>query len=338
MHAFDVLGDPVRRRILELLADGELTSGALTAVVQAEFGISQPAVSQHLRVLRDSGFATVRPDGARRLYAVDSAPLHEVDAWLDPFRRFWEQRLDSLGTELARGKRERRLAHRTRRTEGGTHRMIDIVREIEAIHRAVGTGRLGAGEGRVVRIRRTYDSPIDDVWDALTTPERISRWFLPISGDYRLGGRYQLEGNAGGEIVDCERPRRFKVTWEYGEMPDAGPASEVEVRLSPAGDGSTTVELEHVAIVPDEMWDRFGPGAVGVGWDGGVLGLSLHLRGGSVDDPIAWQLSAEGREWAALSSVAWGAAYEASGADPAVAATAVANTTAFYAPEPETPS
>jgi DNA-binding transcriptional ArsR family regulator len=109
VHAFDVLGDPVRRRILELLAEGELTSGAIAVVVQAEFGISQPAVSQHLKVLRDSGFATVRPEGARRLYAVDSAPLHEVDVWLDPFRRFWEQRLDSLATELARGKRERRL-------------------------------------------------------------------------------------------------------------------------------------------------------------------------------------------------------------------------------------
>ncbi len=110
MHAFDVLADPVRRRILELLADGELTSGAITTVVQDEFGISQPAVSQHLRVLRDSGFATVRPQGTRRLYAVDSAPLQEVDVWLDPFRRFWNQRLDSLATELARGKREQRLA------------------------------------------------------------------------------------------------------------------------------------------------------------------------------------------------------------------------------------
>ena len=109
MHAFDVLGDPVRRRILELLADGELTSGAITAVVQAEFGISQPAVSQHLKVLRDSGFATVRPEGTRRLYAVDAAPFREVDDWLEHFRRFWEQRLDSLATELARGKRERRL-------------------------------------------------------------------------------------------------------------------------------------------------------------------------------------------------------------------------------------
>jgi DNA-binding transcriptional ArsR family regulator len=109
MHAFDVLGDPVRRRILELLTEGELPSGSITAIVQAEFRISQPAVSQHLKVLRENGFAHVRPEGARRLYAVDSTPLREVDAWLQPFRGFWEQRLDSLATELARGKRERRL-------------------------------------------------------------------------------------------------------------------------------------------------------------------------------------------------------------------------------------
>jgi DNA-binding transcriptional ArsR family regulator len=113
VHAFDVLGDPVRRRILELLAEGELTSGAITATVQEEFGISQPAVSQHLKVLRESGFASVRPEGAKRLYAVDAAPLHEVDAWLDPFRHFWGQRLDSLATEIARAKRERRLAAST---------------------------------------------------------------------------------------------------------------------------------------------------------------------------------------------------------------------------------
>jgi DNA-binding transcriptional ArsR family regulator len=110
MHAFDVLGDPVRRRILELLAEGERPSGALAEIVQAEFGISQPAVSQHLKVLRDTGFARVRPEGTRRLYAVDAAPMRELDDWLDHFRRFWDQRLDSLATELARGKRERRLA------------------------------------------------------------------------------------------------------------------------------------------------------------------------------------------------------------------------------------
>jgi DNA-binding transcriptional ArsR family regulator len=109
VHAFDVLGDPVRRRILELLAEGERTSGAIATVVQAEFGISQPAVSQHLRVLRESGFTTVRAEGARRLYAVDAVPLQEVDMWLDRFRGFWSQHLDALATELARGKRERRL-------------------------------------------------------------------------------------------------------------------------------------------------------------------------------------------------------------------------------------
>lgn len=99
----------MRRRILELLADGEMSSGAVSEAIGEEFGISQPGVSQHLKVLRENGFATVRPEGARRLYAVDPAPLRDVDAWLDPFRRFWTPHLDALATELARGKRERRL-------------------------------------------------------------------------------------------------------------------------------------------------------------------------------------------------------------------------------------
>jgi DNA-binding transcriptional ArsR family regulator len=108
VHAFDVLGDPVRRRILELLADGEQTAGAVSAAIQAEFAISQPAVSQHLKVLRDNGFASVRPDGQRRLYAVDGTALRDIDEWLDSFRRFWTPHLDALATEIARGRRERR--------------------------------------------------------------------------------------------------------------------------------------------------------------------------------------------------------------------------------------
>lgn len=108
MHAFDVLGDPVRRRILELLADGEQAAGEVASVVRAEFGITQPAVSQHLKVLREHGFARVRAVGTRRLYAVDPAPLREADRWLDTFRRFWTPHLDALATEIARGKRERR--------------------------------------------------------------------------------------------------------------------------------------------------------------------------------------------------------------------------------------
>jgi DNA-binding transcriptional ArsR family regulator len=108
VHAFDVLGDPVRRRILELLAGGEQAAGKVSTVVQEEFGITQPAVSQHLKVLRENGFATVRAEGTRRLYAVDPAPLREADRWLDHFRRFWTPHLDALATEIARGRKQRR--------------------------------------------------------------------------------------------------------------------------------------------------------------------------------------------------------------------------------------
>jgi DNA-binding transcriptional ArsR family regulator len=119
VHAFDILGDPVRRRILELLADGEQAAGEIGTVIQHEFGISQPAVSQHLRVLREHGFATVRAAGARRLYAVDASPLQQVDQWLEPYRHFWNQRLDALEVEVARGKRARRTSSVIPDSEGG---------------------------------------------------------------------------------------------------------------------------------------------------------------------------------------------------------------------------
>lgn len=112
MHAFDVLGDPVRRRALELLAEGERPAGAVVEVIRDEFGITQAAVSQHLKVLRESGFATVRPEGARRIYAVDAKPLADVVAWLARFRRFWEPKLDALASEIERGKRRRRKPRR----------------------------------------------------------------------------------------------------------------------------------------------------------------------------------------------------------------------------------
>jgi DNA-binding transcriptional ArsR family regulator len=108
MHAFDVLGDPVRRRILQLLATDELSSGEIVEVIASEFGISQAGVSQHLKVLRDAGFASVRAEGTRRIYAIDTAPLEQVDAWLDPFRIFWTRKLAALGTEIARGRKQRR--------------------------------------------------------------------------------------------------------------------------------------------------------------------------------------------------------------------------------------
>jgi len=213
--------------------------------------------------------------------------------------------------------------------------MIDIAREIEATTRTTADRPTRAGRGKAVVLRREYDAPIDEVWEALTSPARISRWFLPVSGDFRVGGRYQLEGNAGGEIVACERPSRFKVTWVFGEPSSPDDISEVEVTLAPVGAGRTRLQLEHVADVPPEQWGQFGPGAVGVGWDGVVMGLGLHLAGGAIDDPNAWMVSDEGRDFYRRSSAAWGAAYRAAGADDDTVALAVANTNGFYAPEPE---
>ena len=110
MHAFDVLGDPVRRRIVELLGEGEYMSGAIVEVINDEFGISQAAVSQHLRVLRESGFASVRAAGTRRYYQISTEPLRDIDAWLGRFRDYWEPKLDALSTEVERGKKKRSAA------------------------------------------------------------------------------------------------------------------------------------------------------------------------------------------------------------------------------------
>jgi uncharacterized protein YndB with AHSA1/START domain len=207
--------------------------------------------------------------------------------------------------------------------------------QIGAVTREITSGERNGRRVRILRATQAYHAEVDDVWDAITSPERIPRWFLPVSGDLRAGGRYQLEGNAGGEIVACERPNRFKVTWFYGEPASPNDVSEVEVRLSPIGADRTRLELEHVADVPAEQAAQFGPGAVGVGWDGVVMGLGLHLAGGSMSDPNAWMVSDEGRDFYRRSSAAWGEAYRASGADDAAVAQAVSNTTQFYAPDPE---
>jgi uncharacterized protein YndB with AHSA1/START domain len=207
--------------------------------------------------------------------------------------------------------------------------MVDVIREIEAIQRTVDPGPAAAGEGHTVRLARTYDAPIDEAWNALTTPDRITRWFLPISGDYRVGGHFQFEGNAGGKIVSCDPPNRLRLTWG---MNPADPASDsdLEIRLTAKDADTTLLELLHTAVVPEEMWDTFGPGAVGVGWEGGFLGLALHLQGGEIEDKNAWMVSDEARGFYKRSSEAWGEASRAGGVDDETVARNIAQTTAFY--------
>ena len=129
--------------------------------------------------------------------------------------------------------------------------MIDVQHEVNAVERSVGRRTLAAGEANVVTVGRTYPSPVEDVWDACTNPERIPRWFLPVSGELTLGGHYQLEGNASGTIESCDPPHSFTATWEYG-----GEVSWIEVRFTPLDDGSTRFELDHIAHVDDERFDR----------------------------------------------------------------------------------
>jgi uncharacterized protein YndB with AHSA1/START domain len=206
--------------------------------------------------------------------------------------------------------------------------MIDVTQQINAVRRQVGTRVLEAGEARTVTVSQSYNAPIEDVWDACTNPERIPRWFLPISGDLRVGGRYQLEGNASGTIERCDPPSGFAATWEYGEQ-----VSWIEVRLTADPEGRTRLALEHIAHVDDGQWAEFGPGAVGIGWDMGFMGLAVYLSsGGRADrqESADWAASAEGREFMSLASERWCDASVAAGTDPAGARAAADRTTAAY--------
>jgi uncharacterized protein YndB with AHSA1/START domain len=204
--------------------------------------------------------------------------------------------------------------------------MTDIASEIETINRAIGGRRIATGDARSVVLRRSYDAPIEDVWEACTDPARLRRWFLPVAGDLRVGGRFRIEGNASGEVLRCEPPRLLAISWEYGDHP----ADEVELRLTPGPDGATVVELEHAAApgTPE------GLAGVGVGWDLTLLGLAMHLRGETVD-PAAFEVSPAFRVLIVRSSRAWAAALESAGvASAAEAAAVVERTAAFYAPDP----
>ncbi|WP_338446037.1 SRPBCC family protein [Pelagerythrobacter marensis] len=200
----------------------------------------------------------------------------------------------------------------------------EVVREVRSIE-------WQGKPARVVAAARSYATDPADLWDAITDPARLKRWFLPISGELREGGHYQFDGNAGGTIDRCEAPRHLAVTWEFN-----GGLSWVNVTLEADGSGATRLLLEHIGLEDEAglaFWQQFGPGAVGVGWDLGLYGLAEHLRTGEgkpEQGEEEWLATGEGRAFATASSEAWYRAALAFGTDESAARGAADRTTAFY--------
>jgi uncharacterized protein YndB with AHSA1/START domain len=198
--------------------------------------------------------------------------------------------------------------------------------------REVRTGSRDSAPTKIAVARRSYPTDRADLWDALTNAERIPRWFLPVSGDLKVGGRYQIEGNANGVVEECEAPQRFAVTWEMGPQ-----VSWLEVSLTPTDEG-TLLELAHEAQIDPELWSQFGPGAVGVGWDLALMGLGLHLSSGAAVDQaeaLTFHTTPEGRAFIRAAALGWADAAVSDGDDPAAAHTAAEQTAGFYTTEPE---
>lgn len=206
---------------------------------------------------------------------------------------------------------------------------LDFERHLGAVERSVAVVTRDDKEARAVILTRRYATDIQDLWDAITNPERLPRWFLPVEGDLKPGGHYQLKGNAGGRIDLCEPPQRLDLTWEFGDHPP----SWVEVRLSADESDQSQLELRHIAH-PDQFWDEYGPGAGGIGWELGLVGLSFHL-----DDPetafdeAGISSSPEGKALIAASSKAWAEADIAAGAAADAALAAGRRTHEFYTGE-----
>ena len=206
---------------------------------------------------------------------------------------------------------------------------FDVAGNLSYVQRTVTALERDGRDARAVTLSRTFDTTPEDLWDATTSAERIPRWFLPVSGELVLGGRFQLEGNAGGEITTCEPPSHFAITWEFG-----GDVSWVEVRLEGDAPGGTRLTLSHTAIL-SEFWTEFGPGSVGVGWETGLLGLALHIEQPTVPKPDVedFVTSEDGRALIMGSSEGWAAAAVEAGDSQEQAQAAARRTAAFYTGE-----
>lgn len=209
---------------------------------------------------------------------------------------------------------------------------IDPVATAGLVAREVRSGSRDGTPTRIVVACRTYPTEPADLWDAVTSAERLPRWFLPINGDLQVGGRYQLEGNAGGVIERCDAPESLAVTWEMDPM-----VSWLSITMT-AVDGGTRLELVHEAPIDPEFWDQFGPGAVGVGWDLAIMGLGLHLASGAAVDPAeaaTFTMSGEGLAFVRQTAGGWADAAAADGDDPEQARAAGERTIHFYTVPPE---
>jgi uncharacterized protein YndB with AHSA1/START domain len=209
-----------------------------------------------------------------------------------------------------------------------THTPLDIGRYIGAVTRTVSSRDEQGRTARRVVAARTYDTTQEDLWDCVTNQDRLPRWFAPVTGDLRLGGRYQVQGNAGGEILECEAPRHYKISWEYG-----GNTSWVNITIDQVAADVARLTLEHVSHETDEQWKQFGPGAAGVGWELGFYGLARHISTRSSvagDEGMQWMMSEEGKAFMRQSSDAWAEAAIAGGADPTAAREAAARVTAAF--------
>lgn len=211
---------------------------------------------------------------------------------------------------------------------------FDVEGNLGALERSVSSLERDGQPARALTLSRGYDTTVDDLWDAVTSRERIPRWFMPVSGDLEIGGRYQLEGNAGGAVTACEQRSRFALTWEFG-----GDVSWVDVRVSGDGAGRARLTLTHTARLSPH-WDEYGPGATGVGWEMGLLGLAVHLADPTAPKPDeeAFAASRDGRAFIAGSSDGWGEAAVAAGEDPDAARAAAGRTKAAYTGEPADPA
>ena len=210
--------------------------------------------------------------------------------------------------------------------------MTDAKQQINQVRRTLGDRTIEAGAALVATISQVYPTDIDDLWEVVTDPERIVRWFAPVSGELKEGGHYQVEGNASGVVERCSEPESFALTWEFG-----GTVSWLQVTLTPS-DGGTDLELVHEAPVDPGMWEQFGPGAVGVGWDLALVGLGLHVESGAPVDPeiaASFTLTPDGLEFVRRAAAGWAAAAVRDGDAADAANEAAARTVAFYTTPPE---